>query len=165
MEAMARPTDPAPEGDDAIDADLDAEALSWAGDEEQGRARPRLAASVDADAVEAAADDEPDDADLEARAPRDVAGGAVAVLGGILYLALTVGWVYSVQLSVTAAPSQDFPGPIVWQFGKFLAMIGAPLWFGAVIVLTRGRVGLRLGWFALGLGLLLPWPVVLELAG
>jgi hypothetical protein len=161
MVAMARPTDPAPEGDDADD-----EALTWAGDEEQGRARPRLAAPVDGSAPETGdGSDEPDEADLEERAPRDVAGGAVAVLGGILYLALTVGWIYSVQLSVTAAPSQGFPGPIVWQFGKFVAMIGAPLWFGAVIVLTRGRVGLRLGWFALGLGLLLPWPVLLELAG
>jgi hypothetical protein len=162
MVAMARPTDPAPEGDD----DLDDEALSWAGDEEQGRARPRLAPTGDGDPVGTAAEaDDDEDLDLEERAPRDVAGGAVAVLAGILYLALTVGWIYSVQLSVTAAPSQGFPGPIVWQFGKFVAMIGAPLWFGAVIVLTRGRVGLRLGWAALGLGLLLPWPVLLELAG
>ncbi len=156
---MARPTDPEPEGDD-----LDREALTWAGDEEQGRARPRLA-EVGPDStstLEAAGDDE-DDLDGTTGPAPDTAGTVAMVLFGILYLALTVGWIYSVQLAST--PSEGFPGPVVWQFGKFTAMIGAPVWFGAVVTLTRGRIGLRLGWFALGVGLLLPWPVVLELTG
>ncbi|MGN6326541.1 hypothetical protein [Pseudolysinimonas sp.] len=156
---MARPTDPEP-GDD----DLDAEALTWAGDEEQGRARPRLA-EPDADAVstlEAAGDDDEALDEDDGPAP-DVAGNVAIALFGILYLAVTVGWIYSVQLATT--PPGGFPGPVVWQFGTFTAIIGAPVWFGAVVALTRGRIGLRLGWFALGLGLLLPWPVILELAG
>lgn len=151
---MARPTDPAPDADD--------EALHWAGDEEQGRARPRLAASegdaapVDPTGVDA-------DAHGGDRAPRDVAGSAVAVLFGIVYLALTVGWIYSVQL--TAAPSTQLFAEVVWQFGEFTAMVAAPIWFAAVVALTRGRPGRRGGWFVLGIALLLPWPVLLELAG
>ena len=160
---MARPTDPEPEGDD-----LDDEALTWAGDEEQGRTRPRLAEPDPgtASTLEAAGDDE-DVADLDgsdARAP-DTAGNAAMVLFGILYLGLTVGWIYSVQLPITRAPSSEVPWNVVWQFGKFTAMVAAAIWFGAVVALTRGRIGLRLGWFALGLGVLLPWPVLLELAG
>ena len=144
-----------PDGDD-----LDDEALRWAGDEEQGRQRPRLAASPDGrSTLETAGDDEDD----ESTAPRDVGGTAVAVAFGIAYLALTVGWIYSVQL--TSAPSTQLVGEAVWQFGEFTAMVAAPIWFAAVIALTRGRIGLRVGWFALGLGLLLPWPVLLELAG
>ena len=156
---MARPTDPEPDGDD----DLDAAALSWAGDEEQGRARPRLAEpdAGEVSALEAAGDD--DDPPDDDAPPADTAGNAVAVLFGILYLALTVGWVYSVQLS--SSPSDAFPGSAVWQFGEFTAMIAAPIWFGAVVALTRRRLGLRIGWFALGIGLLLPWPMLLELAG
>lgn len=164
---MARPTDPAPAGDDGVDEDaLDAEALLWAGDEEQGRVRPRLAASpaVEADDAAVALDADASDAvGDEDRVPRDAPGTVVAVVAALLYLALTVGWVYSVQL--TASPSTELFGEIVWQFGEFTAMIAAPIWFAAVIVRTRGRVGLRLGWSALGLGLLLPWPVLLELAG
>lgn len=165
---MARPTDPAPPdddalGDDALDEEaLDEEALSWAGDEEQGRLRPRLATARPAS-------DDPDeeldgvDDDSGERTLRDVPGTAVAVVAGILYLAVTVGWIYSVQL--TSSPSTELFGEVVWQFGEFTAMIAGPIWFAAVIARTRGRVGLRFGWFALGLGLLLPWPVLLELAG
>lgn len=160
---MARPNDPALPGDDDLDeAALDEDALSWPGDEQQGRLRPRLASP------RPESDDHDDEFDgiddgLEERAPRDVAGTAVAVVAGILYLAVTVGWIYSVQL--TSSPSTELFGEIVWQFGEFTAMIAGPIWFAAVIARTRGRVGLRLGWFALGLGLLLPWPVLLELAG
>jgi hypothetical protein len=158
---MARPTDPEPEGDD-----LDDEALTWAGDEEQGRRRPQLAEPDPdtASTLEAAGDDE-DELDGSAAPAPDAAGNVAMVLFGILYLALTVGWIYSVQLPITQAPSSDVPWNVVWQFGKFTAMVAAPIWFGAVVALTRGRIGLRLGWFALGLGALLPWPVLLELAG
>jgi len=159
---MARPTDPAPEAPDPDDAD-DA-ALRWAGDEEQGRARPRLAASGGDESVlsslEGAGDDEDDD---EQRAPRDVAGATAAILFGIAYLALTVGWIYSVQLM--SAPSTNVVAEVVWQFGEFTAMVAAPLWFAAVMALTRGRVGRRVIWFAIGLAVLVPWPVILELIG
>ncbi|GAA2080646.1 hypothetical protein GCM10009840_15200 [Pseudolysinimonas kribbensis] len=156
---MASPTDPTPEG-----GDVDDEALTWAGDEEQGRRRPRLAAPDPAEesTLESAGDDE--DQEFEPPAtPRDVPGAALAVVFGILYLAITVGWIYSVQL--TAAPSADLFPEVVWQFGEFTAMVAAPIWFAAVIALTRDRPALRAGWFALGVGLLLPWPVLLGLAG
>jgi hypothetical protein len=156
---VARPTDPASVPDDADD-----EALRWAGDEEQGRRRPRMAASDEVSTLEtadAAADDEAFGA--AERAPRDVPGTAAATVFGVLYLALTVGWIYSVQL--TGAPSADLFPQVIWQFGEFTAMVAAPIWFAAVMALTRDRVALRIGWFALGLGVLLPWPVLLELAG
>jgi hypothetical protein len=159
---VARPTDPA-SADDPAD-DYDEEALVWAGDEEQGRLRPRLAErDEDASSLETADDDGTDDGDAEPAPARDVVGTAAAFLFGVLYLALTVGWIYSVQ--ITAAPSTDLFPEIVWQFGEFTAMVAAPIWFAGVVSLTRGRIGLRLGWFALGLGLLLPWPILLELAG
>lgn len=150
---MARPTDPDDEGD------LDDEALRWAGDEEQGRARPRLAERGVPTPETFRADEE----DPFGDAPRDVPGAVSAFVSGVLYLAVTVGWIYSVQL--TSAPSTQLFSEIAWQFGEFTAMVAAPIWFAAVMTLTRGRLGLRLGWFALGLGLLLPWPVLLELAG
>lgn len=159
---MARPTDPVPDGDD-----LDDDALTWAGDEEQGRMRPRLAvsdAAVDAgdgSTLGSAGDD--DAARGLVPVARDAPGSALAVVFGAVYLALTVGWIYSVQL--TAAPSADLFPEVVWQFGEFTAMVAAPIWFGAVVALTRGRPASRAGWFALGTGLLLPWPVLLGLAG
>lgn len=154
---MASPTDPTPDGGDD-------EALTWAGDEEQGRRRPRLAAPDPAEesALESAGDDE-DQGFEPPTGPRDVPGTVLAVVFGILYLALTIGWIYSVQL--TSAPSADLFPEVVWQFGEFTAMVAAPVWFAAVVALTRDRPALRAGWFALGVGLLLPWPVLLELAG
>ena len=158
---MARPIDPAPDADDTDD-----EALRWAGDEEQGRARPLLAASEDDEpavaSLEAAGVDE-DAHDERLRAPRDVAGTVAAILFGIVYLALTVGWIYSVQLMT--APSTNVFAEVVWQFGEFTAMVAAPIWFAAVTASTRGRAGARVGWFAIGLAVLLPWPVILELIG
>jgi len=162
---VARLTDPV--SDDGVDPDE--EALSWAGDEAQGRMRPRLAAGAAADpdagesSLEAAPDDDPAEEEADARAPSDVPGTALAVVFGIVYLALTVGWIYSVQL--LSSPSADLGPEVVWQFGEFVAMIAAPVWFAAVIALTRGRLVHRLGWFALGAGVLLPWPVVVVLAG
>jgi hypothetical protein len=159
---VARPIDSPPDGDD-----LDDEALTWAGDEAQGRMRPRLAADPDEESsLETAGDDEDaleDDGLAAENAPRDIPGAALAILFGVVYLALAVGWIYSVQL--TQAPSADLFPEVVWQFGEFTAMVAAPIWFGATVVLTRGRPGLRAGWLVLGVGLLLPWPVLLGLAG
>ena len=155
---MLGPTDPAEDADD-----LDDYALRWAGGEEQGRARPRLATPPgDASSLESV-EVEVDAGTVDERAPRDVPGALAAVVAGILYLALTVGWIYSVQQ--TSSPSSDLFPVVVWQFGEFTAMIAAPIWFAAVMALTRGRIGQRLGWFALGLGVLLPWPMLLGLAG
>ncbi len=137
---------------DPID-DEDAAALSWAGDEEQGRAAPRLRG-----------DDAPG-ADLPSAAAEEEAPGAAGrrvatVAFAVPYLAWAVGWIFAVQFY--DSPSDLFAG-ILWQFGEFLTMLVAPLWFAATITLTRGsRPLVRVGWLALGLGVLLPWPVLIR---
>lgn len=149
---MARPdTDPA--DGDAFDEDDDA--LHWAGDEEQGRVAPRLG-STSAEASPDASDADPE--------PEEAPGGTgrrAATIGFALpYLALAIGWIFAVQLA--SGPTQLFPA-IVWQFGEFLAMLAAPLWFAATLHLTREhRPRVRVGWLALGTLVLLPWPVILR---
>jgi hypothetical protein len=134
--------------------DEDDDALRWAGDEEQGRAAPRLGADVDvATAVTGgAAEDE--------EAPGGRGRRAATVAFALPYLALTIGWIFSVQLA--DSPAQLFSA-IVWQFGEFLAMLVAPLWFAATLSLTRdSRPRVRVGWLALGTLVLLPWPLILR---
>jgi hypothetical protein len=42
-------------------------------------------------------------------------------------------------------------------------MLSAPLWFAATLTLTKAhRPLVRAGWLALGLGVLLPWPLLLR---
>lgn len=143
---MAQPGD--------VDAfDEDDEALRWAGDDEQGRAAPRLR---EPDAVAAVGDEvEPE----EAPGSR---GRSVATAGFVVpYLAIAVGWIFAVQQ--LSSGSGSLFGEILWQFGEFLAMLVAPLWFAATLTLTReSRPLVRVGWLALGLGVLLPWPLVLR---
>ena len=82
---------------------------------------------------------------------------------GVVYLALTVGWILGVQY--TGSGSTDLATEVLWQFGEFTAIVAAPLWFGATLTLTRGgRVITRAGWLALGAGLLVPWPLLPLLA-
>jgi hypothetical protein len=134
--------------------DEDDEALRWAGDEETGRAAPRLGgAETDLPLVDVQADDE----DEEAPGSR---GRNVARLAFLLpYVALTVGWVLSVQQLTSGAV--DLAYEIVWQFGEFLALLAAPAWFVGTLHLTRrSRPLVRVGWLALGLGALLPWPIL-----
>jgi hypothetical protein len=137
---------------DPIDDD-DAEALSWAGDEEQGRAAPRLR-SPEAAAPEAGVVDE------RAEAPGSVGRRVAVVVFAVPYLALAVGWIFAVQFY--SSPSDLFAG-ILWQFGEFLTMLVAPLWFAATLSLTReARPLVRVGWLALGLLVVLPWPVLIR---
>ncbi len=138
-----------------VDPD-DEDALRWAGDEVAGREGARSQASPIQDAVAGA----PADVAMARTGPRS--GGAtraLTVLFGAAYLALTVGWILAVQY--TGSGSRDLPTELLWQFGEFTAIVAAPLWFATTLVLTRGgRLAQRLGWFALGAGLLLPWPLV-----
>jgi hypothetical protein len=89
------------------------------------------------------------------------AGRRIATVAfAVPYLAITVGWILAVQLD--AGPVDLWPS-ILWQFGEFLTMLAAPLWFAATLTLTRdARPLMRVGWLALGLGLLLPWPLLLR---
>lgn len=148
---------PAPEEPD------DDEALRWAGDDARGQSAPRLRAASE----EAAASGPPEVASDAAVAPRrSGADTALLVATGVfagIYLALAVGWILSVQL--IASPYYELFGEIMWQFGEFLAMVAAVLWFGVVFVLTPDgtpRRGLR-RFLGLGVGVLvlLPWPFLL----
>jgi len=138
---------------DVDDFDADDEALSWAGDEEQGRAAPRLR-EPEAPVAGAGVAEEPDEAPGSGRRRAATVGFALP------YLVLTVGWIFAVQFS--DSPSELFAG-ILWQFGEFLTILAAPLWFAATLTLTRdSRPLVRVGWLALGLGVLLPWPVLIR---
>ena len=137
------------------DFDDDDAALSWIGDEEQGRAAPRLR---DLDAPVADADADLEDGDQDAPG----AGGRRAATVGFAlpYLLFTVGWIFSVQQLSSGATALF--AEVLWQFGEFLAILAAPFWFATTLSLTREhRPLVRVGWLALGLGVLVPWPFVL----
>lgn len=135
--------------------DEDDDALRWAGDEERGRALPRLGG--EREVVADATDDELDDAE---EAPGSGGRRVATVAFAVPYLALAIGWIFSVQL--VDSPSQLF-GAVLWQFGEFLAMLAAPLWFAATLTLSRdSRPRVRVGWLALGILVLLPWPIILR---
>ncbi len=142
------------DGPDDELGDSDDEALSWAGDEEQGRAAPRLGSSSD----EVAPAAEPAPSEPPGSRRRSVVTGAFVVP----YLAITVGWILAVQQ--LSSGSVSIFTEVLWQFGEFLAMLAAPAWFAATLSLTRdSRPLVRLGWLALGLAVLVPWPVILRL--
>jgi hypothetical protein len=80
------------------------------------------------------------------------------VFAGV-FLAYAVGWILSVQ-AITSAASDLF-GEVMWQFGEFLAIISAALWFAATTYLTRDEsTRVRFSWLGLGVLLLFPWPIV-----
>lgn len=142
--------------------DEDDDALQWAGDDVTGRDAPRLGG--DATQLETV-DDEP-----EERTPRsagDVGLAVLTVLFGAAYLAVTLGWILSVQQ--LGYPALDLPGEVMWQFGEFLALVAGVLWFAAVLALTPADTRLRgvkrAGWLALGLAVLLPWTYLLGALG
>lgn len=141
--------------------DPDEEALAWAGDERL-QAEPIIRPGRDAPAHDAAAPDaavaegETDPTPASMPAPLLITYG---ILAG-LYLIYTVGWVITVTRSTTRLP--NLLGEMMFQFGEFLAIASPALWFVAVLLLTRGhRPVARLGWLALGLVLVIPWPLLL----
>ena len=153
-----RAPDPPDEGDDDLDA------LRWAGDEARGQAAPRLRdAEAEMDAPAAPLEEEPD-APRTARETGFLIGtGAFAVV----FLALTIGWIFSVQLLVY--PGVDLLGQVMWQFGEFLAMVAPALWFAAVLTLTpedsRRRGLARMVALLVGVLVLVPWPGLLYWIG
>jgi hypothetical protein len=84
----------------------------------------------------------------------------LAVFGG-LYAVWTVAWV----LAIVAAPTQQASSlldAIMYQFGEFLGIVAAPLWFGVVWWLTTA-VRTRVIFLVAGLVALVPFPLVLPL--
>ena len=154
-------TDRTPDEDD-----LDDDALHWAGDEARGQAAPRLR-DEDREAASAASVAPAPEA-VESAPVRAELGVRIVTVGfAVVYLALTVGWVLSVQM--LAYPDIDLMGEIMWQFGEFLAMVAPALWFVATLGLTPpgvARHGLvRAGALLLGAVLLLPLPYLLGALG
>jgi hypothetical protein len=137
--------------------DEDEDAFHWAGDEVSGREGARLPGPQTPDAAAAPADDAP-----SVVPPRSPGTAAVTALSAVLYLALTVGWILAT--GYTSAGVTDVFPQVLWQFGEFTAIIAAPIWFGTTLLLTAGRLGVRAGFLALGLGVLLPWPLLPVLA-
>lgn len=141
------------------DFDEDDEALRWAGDDERGVAAPRSPAPASA----------PDDADaadhaLEPTAPGRRGRAAAAAVFLPLYLVAAIGWVLGIQW--TSSGTTNLGTEILWQFGEFLAIVAAPLWFVAATRMTAtSRPLVRVGWLALGIGVLVPWPLVLGVIG
>jgi len=147
------PRQVAPEGDD------DDEALRWAGDELRGGVDPLTRNRVSG----AAAASIDNTMDAVPAAPTNLARTTATVGFAVLYLAIVVGWILSVQITGSAAT--DLFSQVAWQFGEFVAIISGALWYLTVLTLTPdSRTAIRVGWFALGVGVLLPWPILLVLA-
>jgi hypothetical protein len=159
------PRDVDPPGDAYVD-DSDDEALHWAGDDARGQAAPRLRDAGAASDSALAAPEELPEADAP-RSPGERALFAGTVAFGLVYLALSIGWISSAQLLIY--PSLDLLGEIMWQFGEFLAMVGPALWFAAVLTLTpegiRRRGTKRMLGLLAGALVLVPWPALLYWIG
>ena len=137
--------------------DGDDDALSWAGDELRGGIDPLTRNRVP-DVIASSVDDGAD----AAATPSSVAGAAASVLFAVLYLGIVVGWILSVQ--ITGSSATDVFSQVAWQFGEFVAIVAGALWYLAVLTLTPDlRTAVRIGWFALGVAVLLPWPILLVL--
>lgn len=148
---MSDPRDDDPRDDDPRDDDE--EAFHWAGDEVGGREGSHLPMERTREAVRDFSPSAPEGT------PRTTPLGALlTAVFAILYLVLTVGWILGTQYT-SAGTTQLLP-QVLWQFGEFTAIIAAPLWFATTLRLTPGRLGVRLGFLLLGLGVLLPWPVL-----
>jgi len=140
-------------------SDDDDEALRWAGDDVRGGIDPLTRNRV----AEVSASSLDDEMDAAPATPTSLARTAATVVFAVLYLAIVVGWILSVQ--ITGSSASALFSQVAWQFGEFVAIIAGALWYLAVLTLTPdSRTAVRVGWFALGVGVLLPWPILLVLA-
>ena len=81
------------------------------------------------------------------------------IVAGV-YGLYTVGWITTVLRG--GGTMSTILGEVMFQFGEFLAIASAPLWFASAFYLTRGsRPVVRLAWLIAGLVLLVPIPFVL----
>ena len=76
-----------------------------------------------------------------------------------MYLIHTLGWLVSIQRSMTSLP--NLFDVIMFQFGEFLAIASPAIWFAAIFLLTGRRPIIRLLLLVLGIVVLVPWPFVL----
>jgi len=144
------------------DADLESEeALNWDGERDAShvagpepiRAKPVRPARARSGAAD---DTAVDDAPVATSSFLLVTYGIVAGVYGLY----TIGWITSVLRG--GGTMSTVLGEVMFQFGEFLAIASAPLWFASTFFLTRGRKPIvRLAWLIVGLVLLVPIPFVL----
>jgi len=146
-------------------ADGDDEALSWDGESDSSHvagpkplrekpAREKPARPAKPGRASAVADDDQVEADADPRPTSSLLLLAYGIIAGV-YALYTVGWATTV-LRATGTMTNLF-AEIMFQFGEFLAIAAAPLWFASVLYLTRGRrPAQRLIWLLVGLVLLVP---------
>lgn len=134
------------------DLEDDDAALAWAGDETPvAPSRPVVA--------EAPGTAPPPTGTGQMPAPLLVTYG---ILAGA-YLLYTVGWAFSVQRYNAAVPTSLEPlNAFMFGLGEILALLAPALWFGAALLLSRGRKPIiRLLALLVGLVATLPLPFVL----
>jgi hypothetical protein len=129
-------------------------ALSWAGDEPPRSEQQPVAGQARAELLE------------PAPAPKAPTPAVLLITYGILggiYLIYTIGWIITVQrMGEAIATSSEALSAIMFQLGQALAIASPAIWFGAALVLTRGRKPLvRLLLLVAGLVAVLPWSFVL----
>lgn len=164
-EPLDEPVDEVANATEAED-EADDDALHWAGDEARGQASPRLAGPGTASAAQL--DDDADELEpAPRRTPAERALQAGTIAFGVVYLAHSIGWIFSAQLLVY--PSLDLLGEVMWQFGEFLSMVAPALWFAAALTLTpegtRHRGARRMLGLLLGALVLVPWPALVYWIG
>jgi len=133
--------------------DDDEEALRWGSESDQSHTETPLAPSTAA--VDTAAD--PDAPERQQLSSLQLV--TFGILAGV-YLLYTIGWIFVVTRTPGASPV--LLTSIMTQFGQFLAIAAAPLWFFTAFTLTRDRRPVaRLTWLLLGVVVLVPLPFVL----
>lgn len=153
----------------------DDDALSWGGDDDptlevgaprrgiDAPARPALPDGFTA--VGKGSDEVVEAGDLAADAGEpaqigNVALVALGVLGGV-YLLYTIGWIIGGLRLQVIAPAL-LVSPVAYVPAFWLAVLAPAVWFGATLLLTRGRAAwLRFVWLAAGAVLLVPWPFIM----
>ena len=144
-------------------ADPDDEALRWEGDAEP-RFVPAATPAKPASVVEPAPVVDPDSVVEPAAAPASGTSSFLLVTYGILagaYLIYTIGWIAPI-VSDQRLPNPDMLGEIMVRFSQVLAIAAPAIWYGASLLLTRGRRPIfRLLALLGGLVVLLPWPYLL----
>lgn len=155
-----------PPRDDADDVDEAEDALNWdtssrdasyvEGPKPVKPVKPASTKTV-AEPAEAA---EPVEAPAAHEAPTSsILLVSYGIIAGI-FLLYAIGWFTTVRRSSYIDPS--VLGAFMSILGEVLAVAAAPVWFGAVFLLTRhSKPIVRLLWLLLGLLLLIPVPFVL----
>ncbi|WP_353810243.1 hypothetical protein [Agromyces sp. SYSU T00194] len=127
----------------------DDDALRWAGDDDADLAPGWT--PVGEPSLVPPAPEEPEESSV---------GAAALVLFGVfagVYLLFSAGWALA---ALDAGPALADPVALVmYDIGRWLAVLAAPLWFAGVLLLARGRA--RLWWLLAGVVVLVPLPFLM----